>query len=349
MVITDRLGKGVIFEDLSDIETETVARRFMHCFYRRHGLPEAITSDRGGQFVGHLWRRICQLAKVNQRLSSSYHPETDGATERMNQTLEEYIRLFCSHAQDDWAELLPSAELAINNRDATSTGVSPFFLDHGYHVEPFAFETEELRSTGKSPIQIGESILHKLREARNWAQAAMAAAQQQQEEFANRHRQPAVSFRVGDKVWLNLKNIKTDRPSKKLDDKNAKFTVTEVINSHAYRLNTPPGIDNVFHVSLLRPAGIDPFPSQIVIEAQPPPIVSEDGEEEYEVEEIVRARTRKIGRGSRREVLVKWTGYARPTWEPLASLENTAALDTFEERFGPAATNDGPSPGREVM
>ncbi len=345
MVITDRLGKGVIFEDLSDIETETVAERFMHCFYRYHGLPDAIVSDRGGQFVGHLWRRVCQLAGINQRLSSSYHPETDGATERMNQTLEEYIRLFCSYAQDDWAALLLSAELAINNRDATSTGVSPFFLSHGYHVEPFAFETEELRSTGKSPIQIGESILQKLREARDWAQAAMATAQQQQEEFANRHRQPAVSFRVGDKVWLNLKNVKTDRPSKKLDDKNGKFTVIEVVDSHAYRLDTPPGIDNVFHVSLLRPAGTDPLPSQIVTDVQPPAIITEDGEEEYVVEEILRARTRKVGRGSRREILVKWTGYARPTWEPLSSLEDTAALDTFEKRYGPATDNDGAPSG----
>jgi hypothetical protein len=95
-------------------------------------------------------------------------------------------------------------------------------------------------------------------------------------------------------------------------------------------------------VSLLRPASIDPLPSQVVAEAQPPAIVTEQGEEEYEVEEILRARTRKIGRGSRREVLVKWTGYTRPTWEPLASLEDTVALDAFEGRFGPATTNDGP-------
>jgi hypothetical protein len=80
----------------------------------------------------------------------------------------------------------------------------------------------------------------------------------------------------------------------------------------------------------------------VVIEAQPPAIVTEDGEEEFEVEEILRARIRAIGRGSRREVLVKWKGYARPTWEPLISLEDTVALDIFEERFGPAATTDGP-------
>jgi hypothetical protein len=160
----------------------------------------------------------------------------------------------------------------------------------------------------------------------------MATAQQQQEEFANRHRQAAISFHVGDKVWLNLKNVNTDRPSKKLDDKNAKFTVIEVISSHAYRLNTPPGIDNVFHVSLLRPASSDPLPSQVVTEYQPPAITTDIGEEEFEVEEILRARTRKIGRGTRREVLVKWTGYARPTWEPLTNLENTIALDKFEAR-----------------
>ena len=334
MVITDRLGKGVIFESLPNIEADTVAQRFMHCFYRHHGLPSAITSDRGSQFVGHLWRRICQLSGITQRLSSSYHPETDGATERANQTLEEFLRFFCSYAQDNWAELLPFAELAINNRDSTSTGVSPFFLSHGFYVEPFAFETEPLRADTqrKSPIQAGESILLKLRQARDWAQAAMATAQQRQEEFANRHRQPAVSFRVGDKVWLHLGNIRTDRPSRKLDDKNAKFRIIEVIDSHSYRLNTPPGVENVFHVSKLRPAGSDPLPSQVVSDAQPPALLTESGEEEYEIDRILDARTRRVGRGSRREVLVQWTGYSRPTWEPRSNLEDTAALDAFERR-----------------
>ena len=89
----------------------------------------------------------------------------------------------------------------------------------------------------------------------------MALAQQAQEEYANKTRGQSVSYKVGDKVWLNLKNVRTDRPSKKLDAKHAKFTITEVISSHAYRLNTPGEIHNVFHSSLLRPAALDPLPS----------------------------------------------------------------------------------------
>ena len=114
----------------------------------------------------------------------------------------------------------------------------------------------------------------------------MAAAQEGQEEYANRHRQAAPAYQVGQKVWLDLRNIKTNRPSKKLDARHAKFTVLEKIGSHAYRLDTPPGIHNVFHTYLLRPAADDPFPSQKQTDWQPPAIINDEGEEEWEVERI---------------------------------------------------------------
>ena len=135
----------------------------------------------------------------------------------------------------------------------------------------------------------------------------MAVAQQQQEEQANRTRQQGVNYKVGDKVWLDLRNIKTTRASKKLDRKNAKFTVTEVIGSHSFRLDVPRTIHNVFHSNLLRPAYDDPFPSQETTDPQPEPIIvgSDDDKAEWQVEEILDSRTKKRGRGKRTEYAVK--------------------------------------------
>jgi len=326
VVITDRLGKGVRFKGLKDITAETVAKWFVRDYYPQHYLPRAIVSDRGAQFVGMFWTRVCQLLGIVRRLSTAYHPETDGATERMNATMKAYLRTFCNFAQDNWYETLPSAQLAIMGRDAASTGVSPFFLEYGYCIEPLDFQLEAPSpSKHPSPIQQANELVRKLQLGREWAQTAMAQAQQVQENSTNQRRTQAPSFQVGDKVWLNLKNIRTERPSRTLDVRNAKYTVTEVIGSHSYRLDTPPGISNVFHSQLLRPASTDPFPSQKQTDAQPSPRIVQ-GDIEYEVESIV---DEKLVRG-KRKLLVKWAGYARPTWEPEDALQDTAALATWE-------------------
>jgi transposase InsO family protein len=101
VVVTDRLGKGVRFKGLKDTKAETVAKWFVQEYYPQHYLPRAIMSDRGAQFVGLLWSRICQLLGITRRLSTAYHPETDGSTERMNSTMETYIRTFCDFTQDN--------------------------------------------------------------------------------------------------------------------------------------------------------------------------------------------------------------------------------------------------------
>ncbi|CBF76085.1 hypothetical protein AN3471.2 [Aspergillus nidulans FGSC A4] len=332
MVITDRLTKGVILEGMSEIDSESVAWALVRVLISKHGIPKAITSDRGSQFT-----------RINRRLSTAHHPQTDGSTERMNSTVETYLRIYTCYDQRDWNRLLPLAELAINGRTSTATGVSPFYLSHGYNLSPFS-PTEEVEQLAeepaKSPIQKGEAIVRKVKEALDWAQASMAYSQQNAENQANKHRSPATNCQVGDKVWLSLKNICTDRPSKKLDWKNAKYEVIGLVGSHAVRLNTPPGIHPVFHVDLLRLASSDPLPSQKNDDTQPPGIIV-NGEKEYMVEKILDERPRRYGRGHRLEYLVKWSGYARPTWEAATALEEAQALDEWLDRTKQYRLQDG--------
>ena len=151
-----------------------------------------------------------------------------------------------------------------------------------------------------------------------------------------------MTYKVGDKVWLHLKNRASDRPCKKLDWIHAKYTVTKTFpNSYIYELDVPRGVYKKFHTSLLRPAAVDPLPSQAVDDSQPPAIMVED-QEEYLVEEILRAKWVKRGRGRQRMALIKWCGFAETTWEPVAEFRETAALDAYEEKYGPIEENDGP-------
>lgn len=161
----------------------------------------------------------------------------------------------------------------------------------------------------------------------------MATAQQAQEVAANRSRAPSPEYKVGDKVRLNLRHVQTDRPCKKFDWIHGKYTVTEVIGSHAYRLDVPRAIHDVFHTSLLKPVANDPLPSQIQTDHQPPSIITDEfGEKELAVESILDIRQRKRGRGMRTEALVKWLGYQSPTWEPIENVKDTLAMERFEEQ-----------------
>ena len=124
MVVQDRLTKMVHFIPCKEtITAKETAELFMHQVGRLHGLPQAIVSDRGPQFRSKFWHALWARLGVKTALTTAYHPQANGQVERVNQTLEQYLRCFSTYNQDDWTELLPTAELAFNNSAHSVTGM----------------------------------------------------------------------------------------------------------------------------------------------------------------------------------------------------------------------------------
>jgi hypothetical protein len=180
-----------------------------------------------------------------------------------------------------------------------------------------------------------EDFAHKMKQITEHLRSESAAAQARYEDQANRNRRPARTYRPGELVWLNARNLRTIRPQKKLDWKNiGPLEVLEAVSPYAYKLRLPAAmrIHPVFHVNLLRPAEDDPQPGQ---HPAPPPPVEVDGAEEFEVQEILDSRWERRGRGGRRlRYTVRWVGYDDPTEEPAEYLENAQQIvDNFHRRY----------------
>lgn len=116
------------------------------------------------------------MLRIQRNLSTAAHPQTDGETERMNTGVENFIRVFTNHAQDDWGMLLNATQLSLANWDSSSLGMSPFFLDHGYNLEVLELDEQNEPAVARTPRERGERIARKLKEALDIAQAEMAAA-----------------------------------------------------------------------------------------------------------------------------------------------------------------------------
>ena len=171
--------------------------------------------------------------KITQRLSTAFHPETDGATERANQELETYFRIFTSFQQEDWAFQLPIAMTALNSRVSQFTGLSPFFMTHGYHQSIMDFTVHEEQGSFLSPAEQGRQLVERWRNSTDIVKAAMAVAQEAQERHSNTRRLVGDEFRPGDRVWLKLKHVKTTQPIKKLDWIALPYRVLACIGTHA--------------------------------------------------------------------------------------------------------------------
>ena len=148
LVVVNRFSKMSLFiKTYTTASAQDLAKLFVEHVVFKHTLPSNIVSDQGSLFVSSFWNSLCENLQVSRNLSTAYHPETDGQTERVNQILEQYLRMFVNYQQDDWSEWLPYAEFAYNNSTHSATKPSPFYTLYGRHPQ---FEAVHTNSTSSA-------------------------------------------------------------------------------------------------------------------------------------------------------------------------------------------------------
>jgi len=334
LVIVDRLTKQSIFIPTHDtITSAELARLFVIHVFSKHGVPSHITSDRGSEFVSHFFRSLGKALDMRLHFTSGYHPEGDGQTERTNQTLEQYIRVYCNYQQDNWAELLPLAEFAFNNAPSATTGISPFFANKGYNPNISVYPERDLASTRARQFAVDLDELHVV------LKSEIRQAQDRYQVSADARRLPAPDFKIGDTVFVKAKFFRTTRPSKKLLEKYlGPYEIIAQPGSVSFTLRLPDSlraVHPVFHVSMLEPATPNPFDGR---SDPPPPSIEVEGEPEYEIARIVDSKIDRRRRACKLLYKVIWLGYEdteeESSWLIATELEHASELlDDFHTSY----------------
>jgi len=274
LVMVDQLSKQAIFIPTHNtITSPELAKLFLLHVFSKHGVPTHVTSDRGTEFVSHFFQSLRKALNMCLHFTSGYHLEGDGQTERSNQTLEQYLCIYCNYQQDNWADLLPLAEFAYNNAPSATTGVSPFFANKGYHPNISVYPERDMTSARARDYTVDLESLHQ------YLREEMANAQLRYQGPADAKHTPALDFKVGDQVYVKAKYFRSTRPSKKLSEKNlGPYTIIAQVGSLSFTLHLPDSmhaVHPVFHISQLEPAIPNTIPDWI---QPPPPPVEVDGE-----------------------------------------------------------------------
>ena len=231
---------------------EGLARLFRDNVWKLHGLLESIISDRGPQFVAGLMRELNRILGIESKLSMVFHPQTNRQTERVNQELEQYLRMFIDHRQEQWPDWLGTAEFAYNNKTHSSTEVSLFKANYGQDPR-MGFE---MRRKGK--YEGAEKFVTKMKEIQEEAKAALGKAQEEMKKYTDRKRAEVDEYKVEDLVMLSTKDLKYQmvrRRTEKLTERCVgPYKIKKIVSSNTVELELPSivKIHLVVNVSRIR-------------------------------------------------------------------------------------------------
>ena len=221
-------------------------------------------------------RELNQMLEIKSKLSTAFHPQTDGQTERVNQELEQYLRIFIDHRQEQWPNWLGTAEFIYNNKIYSSTKTSPFKAN--YRQDPrMGFE---MRKKGK--YEGAEKFTTKMREIQEEAKVALGKVQEEIKKYVDRKRGEADKYKVGDLVMLNTKDLKYQivgrRTEKLMERFVGPYKIKRIVLLNAVELELPATIKIHLVVNVSR---IQQYIGQVEGQRreQPTPVIIE-GEEE---------------------------------------------------------------------
>jgi transposase InsO family protein len=293
LVVVDKFSKqGHFIATQKTVNAEKTARLLLQHVVKHHSLPRAIVSDRDPRFTSDMWKELWQGTGTELRMSSSYHPQTDGQTERLNRVLETGLRLYCNASRTDWDECLHLVEAFYNSSVHESTGKTPFEMNGTVWTDA---ATLALQSPVMTQVhnQKAEDVLSQLRLVWTEARRAMMRSQEKQKKYADEKRREE-QYEVGDLVMLSLRHL--GKTKGKLSDRFVgPFPVKELVGDGGVnvRLELPKKYSRIaqtFHFDKLKrftPSQHD-WPGRVQDSQRLPAVVEEN--DEYEVERVIGKR-----------------------------------------------------------
>ena len=271
--------------------------------------------DRGLQFAVGMTKKLNKMLGIETKLSMAYHPETDSQMERTNQELEQYLRMYVNHRQNNWAKWLETAEFAFNNKVHTATKTSPFQVNYGRELR-MGFD---IRKKGKN--EKAEEFVKEMKKRHEEARAVLVKSQEEMKRQADRNRKEVEEYKV-DEVLISTKDFSKElikRATKKLMEKFiGPYVVRKIVSENAVELELLASLRIHPVVNVRR---IVKYREQVERQKKiPPPSIKVAGKNEYEVEEILDRQERR----GKMKYLVKWKGYMAEenTWKELENLKN---------------------------
>jgi hypothetical protein len=248
VIFVDMLTKMAHFvPTVTTVDASQLANIYMSNIYKLHGISRVIISDRDPKFTSSIWQNLFKQLGTKLNISTSYHPQTDGQSERVIQVLEQMLRPYINQYHDNWTDFLDICEFEYNSHTSKSTGFSPFQIMYGFQPDrPITL----LNSTESQ-----SEILQKREAIQALVKENLVDAKLKQKQYADARSRP-LSFVVSDRVAVSTEGINlVNQPSSKFRKRwLGPFSVIEKVGSQSYRLDLPTHmqIHPVFHVSKLK-------------------------------------------------------------------------------------------------